>query len=436
MSASPAGPAHPDVDAICRAEWGRLVARLARHTGDLDLAEDAVQEAFEAALTTWAPPGVPDNPAAWLWVTARRRAITQLRRRQVLARKTALLGTSDEPDHFDALLADDAAAGPAVADDLLGLLFACCHPALPPEARVALTLRAVGGLASPAIARAFLVPQRTLDQRLVRAKRKIRDAGIPLTVPPAHELPERLDSVLAVIYLIFNEGFAAAAGAALFRVDLCDESIRLGRTLFELMPDEPEVIGLLALMLLHDARRPARIDVAGALVPLDEQDRSRWDRRGAAEGTDLLEQALRRCRPGPYQVQAAIAALHTNAATAADTDWPQIAALYGVLLGWTDSPVLALNRAVAIGMAYGPDAGLALLAPLEDDETLRSYHLLPATRADFERRAGRPHAAASAYRRALDLVTNPIERSYLERRLAQVSSLSADHLAASARPTN
>ena len=426
MSTSSAGPSHPEVAAICRAEWGRLVARLARHTGDLDLAEDAVQEAFEAALNTWAPSGVPDNPAAWLWVTARRRAITQLRRRQALARKSTLLDVQVEPDAFDTLLSDEMTAGPAVADDLLGLLFACCHPALSSEARVALTLRAVGGLTPAAIARAFLIPQRTLDQRLVRAKRKIRDAGIPLTIPPPHQLPERLGSVLTVIYLIFNEGYAASAADALIRVDLCREAIALGRTLLELMPDEPEVIGLLALMLLHDARRPARTDQRGALVPLDAQDRSCWDRQLAAEGTGLLELVLRRRRPGPFQIQAAIAALHTNAATAADTDWPQIAALYGVLLGGNPSPVLALNRAVAIGMAYGPDAGLAQLVPLETDETLRRYHLLPATRADFERRAGRPRAAAAAYRQALKLVSNPIERAYLEHRLAQVNTKTSD----------
>lgn len=421
------GGTRRELASLYGSEWARLVANLARHTGDLELAEDAVQEAFTAALAAWNAAGTPENPGAWLWVTARRRAIDQLRRRQLLAQKAAQLSKELPIDPWEQ---DGLVVGPEsamLADDVLGLFFACCHPALSPESRIALTLRAVGGLAPAEIARAFIVPQRTLDQRLVRARRKIRDAGIRLTVPPAHELPDRLDSVLRVVYLIFNAGYTAGTGAQLVRVDLAEEALRLGRMLLDLMPDEPEVIALQALMLLHAARRPARTDRSGALVPLDAQDRSLWNKQLIAEGTGLLDRALRRRRPGPYQTQAAIADLHANAAEPAETDWAQIAALYRLLLRWEPTPVVALNRAVAVAMAYGPDAGLGLLPPLEADPALSSYHLLPATRADLERRAGRYEAAGRAYRRALELVVNPVERAYLVRRLAEVSAGAGPH---------
>ena len=422
-----AGGTRQELASLYGSEWARLVANLARHTGDLELAEDAVQEAFTAALAAWNAAGTPENPAAWLWVAARRRAIDQLRRRQLLAQKAAQLSKELPVDHWEQ---DAPVVGPDIAmfaDDVLGLFFACCHPALSPESRIALTLRAVGGLAPPEIARAFIVPQRTLDQRLVRARRKIRDAGIRLTVPPAHELPDRLDSVLRVVYLIFNAGYTSATGAQLVRVDLAEDALRLSQMLLDLMPDEPEVIALQALMMLHEARRSARTDQSGALVPLDLQDRSRWDKQLIADGTALVDRALRARRPGPYQTQAAIAALHANAASAADTDWAQIAALYRVLLRWEPTPVVALNRAVAMAMAYGPEAGLGLLPPLEADPALSSYYLLPATRADLERRAGRYEAAARAYRRALELVVNPVERAFLVRRLAEVTAGAGPH---------
>jgi RNA polymerase sigma-70 factor (ECF subfamily) len=319
---------------------------------------------------------------------------------------------------FDEPGGDDSGIG----DDRLRLIFTCCHPALSMEAQVALTLRTLAGLTTSEIARAFLVPEPTMAQRLVRAKHKIRNAGIPYRVPPAHLLPERTSAVLAVLYLLFNEGYAASEGADLVRQNLCAEAIRLARTLISLMPDEPEAVGLLSLMLLHDARRAARVDDAGNLVALEQQDRLRWDGAEIQEGVSLLESALRRRRPGPYQVQAAIAACHATAADAAATDWTEIAALYAELARLTPSPVVELNRAVAVAMAEGPEAGLALVDSVEAGGALARYHLLPATRADLLRRLGRRAEAAAAYSRALDLVVGDAERRYLERRLAEVSS--------------
>ncbi|MFF0013845.1 RNA polymerase sigma factor [Streptomyces sp. NPDC005374] len=402
------------VAAAFREEWGQVVATLIRVTGDWDLAEECAQDAFAQALDRWRRDGVPRRPGAWLTTTARHRAMDVLRREAVGARKlqeVAMLTGYEEPY-------DDS----GVQDDRLRLIFTCCHPALHIEARVALTLRTLAGLTTPEIARAFLVPEATMAQRLVRAKKKIRNAGIPYRVPPAHLLPERTTGVLGVIYLLFNEGYAATSGAGLVRRNLCAEAIRLARVLARLMPDEPEALGLLALLLLHDARRETRVDAAGELVTLEDQDRTAWDHAEVDEGAALLETALRRGRPGPYQIQAAVAACHTTAATAADTDWADIAALYGELLRFVPSAVVRLNRAVAVGMAEGPDAGLALVAELEREGELHGYHLLPATRADLLRRSGRTTEAAEAYERALELVENDAERNFLEKRLAECRS--------------
>ncbi|MFC8089505.1 RNA polymerase sigma factor [Streptomyces sp. NPDC057301] len=404
-----------------REEWGQVVATLIRVTGDWDLAEECAQDAFAQALDRWRRDGVPRRPGAWLTTTARNRALDVLRREAVGAaklREVAVLAR-DEPPYGPE---NDSGDGSGVQDDRLRLIFTCCHPALPIEARVALTLRTLAGLTTPEIARAFLVPEATMAQRLVRAKRKIRNAGIPYRIPPAHLLPERTTGVLGVIYLLFNEGYAATAGADLVRTNLCAEAIRLARVLARLMPDEPEVLGLLALLLLHDARRHTRVDAAGDLVTLEDQDRTAWDRAEADEGAALLETALRRGRPGPYQIQAAIAACHTTAPSAEDTDWADIAALYGELARLVPSAVVRLNRAVAVGMADGTDAGLALVAELEEEGDLAGYHLLPATRADLLRRSGRTDEAARAYRSALELVENDAERRFLERRLAECRS--------------
>ncbi len=402
-----------EITAVFRAERGRIVATLIRMTGDWDLAEECVQDAFAQAVERWPGEGVPHRPGAWLTTAARNRALDRLRRSAVEVtklREVLALGGPEESG------VDDS----GIADDLLRLIFTCCHPALTLEARVALTLRTIAGLTTTEIARAFLVPEPTMAKRLVRAKRKIHNAGIPYRVPPAHLLPERTAGVLGVLYLLFNEGYAATAGTEMIRQSLSTEAIRLGRTLFELMPDEPEAAGLLSLMLLHDARRAARTDADGDLVVLADQDRRRWNAAQIQEGVGLLEAALRRRRPGPYQVQAAIAACHSTAVSAGETDWAQIALLYGQLASWTPSPVVELNRAIAVAMADGPSAGLALVDQLAAGGELAGYHLLAATRADFLRRLDRPGEAASAYREALELAPTEVERRYLAKRLAEL----------------
>ncbi len=413
------------VDRLFREESGRAVATLIRVLGDFDLAEEAVQEAFVTALETWPDRGIPDNPGAWITTTARNRAIDRLRRQRrfsdrqdALARDAAFEAERREA----AMIASAEELTDPIPDDQLRLIFTCCHPALPMDGRVALTLRTLGGLTTPEIARAFLVPEPTLAQRLVRAKRKIRDAGIPYRVPPAELLPERLDGVLTVLYLVFNEGYAATSGDSLVRRELCAEAIRLTRVVVELLPDAPEAAGLLALMLLHDARRDARVGDAGELVLLEAQDRTRWDAGRIAEGRQLLERALAAGAPGPYQIQAAIAALHDEASTPEATDWAQIAALYRALLRLTPSPVVELNLAVAVAMADGPAIGLAMMDGLVADGRLERYPYLHSARADMLRRLGRRSEAADAYRLALGLTTNRLERDFLERRLAEVSA--------------
>jgi RNA polymerase sigma-70 factor (ECF subfamily) len=407
--------------AVARAfseQWGRVVATLIRVTGDWDLAEECAQDAFALALSHWPRDGIPRTPGAWLTTTARNRALDKLRRRATEAVK--LQEVVAVPDLSEPTTDDEDESG--IRDDRLRLIFTCCHPALPLEARVALTLRTLTGLTTTEIARAFLVPEATMAQRLVRAKHKIRNAAIPYRVPAAHLLPERMSAVLGVVYLLFNEGYAASAGPALVRHDLCAEAIRLARILTGLMPDEPEAFGLLALMLLHHARRAARLDADGELVTLADQDRSAWDTTEIDEGVRLLDAALRQRRPGAYQVQAAIAACHATATQADQTDWAEIAALYGQLARLTPSPVVELNRAVAVAMADGPAVGLTIVAALEASGALEGYYLLPATRADLLRRLNRPVEAAAAYQAALDLTTGETERRYLARRLAEMSN--------------
>jgi RNA polymerase sigma-70 factor (ECF subfamily) len=405
------------VEAVYRSDWGRIVAALISLVGDFDLAEECAQEAFTAAVDQWRVSGVPEFPRAWIIQTARHKAIDRIRRNLRFEEKlesyavSGLVRTIEEPDYDSA----------EIPDDRLRLIFTCCHPALAPDAQVALTLRTLCGLETDEIARAFLVPPVTMAQRLVRAKRKIRDAGIPYTVPETKDLTARLDAVLTVIYLVFNEGYSATRGGPLVRTDLCAEAIRLGRLLRSLIGPRPpaELSALVALMLLHDARRDARINDAGDLVVLEDQDRSRWNRAQIAEALPLATEAFR-SGPGPYAFQAAIAALHCQAERAQDTDWPQIVRLYDLLERAQPSPIVSLNRAVAVAMVEGFETGLALVDAIAATSDLDDYHLLHAVRADLLRRIGSSAEAAKSYHRALALVTNDSERRFLERRLREV----------------
>jgi RNA polymerase sigma-70 factor (ECF subfamily) len=405
------------VTAAFHEEWGRLVASLISYAGDWDLAEDCVQEAFALALGTWPRDGVPDRPGAWLLTVARHRALDRLRRGRLGEAKLQQLAMSEdagvsEPD-FDAL-------DSGIEDERLRLIFTCCHPALAFEAQVALALRTLTGLSTAEIARAFGVPEATMAKRLVRAKHKIRDAGIPYRIPPARLLPERTRAVLGVVYLLFNEGYVATSGADLHRPVLAKEALRLAALLVELMPDDPEVRGLNALVLLHQSRSSTRRSSDGVLVPLEEQDRTQWDRPLIAAGLAELQRAVRRERVGPYQLQAMIAACHVSAASTEDTDWVRIVELYDALLTQVPSPTVALNRAIAVAMRSGPEAGLDLLDDLVRDGVLERSHLLPAARADLLRRLGRPGPASAAYREALELTLNEAERAYLQRRLDEI----------------